>query len=560
MPTRSELSEAWLVGRARELSAVAQNSELGTQLNAAQETDELLTEAQRRGEPWMVGEILRCAAVVRLVTPSIADDAEPLLEEMIAHTRRHGLLVLEADAHALSGRRALMADREDAALSSIAKALAMLDDEPAPDALLPRRQWDRLLVSALVDIGLVLTQLGVYDMADRELAKANQHIRHSGGPHDIAVHLINRVRLQLGWGLRLERVDKDEDAVDRFATASAIAVAVEGPWRESLFPRRTDLPAAAQVPVLGAAHALARPGLEHVDRLKELLDVSMYPPELIMTSIALARSLAEGDRHEEALSALTKVRMQLEHDTSEPSLRLCLVREFARLSGPDSRATNTALSEYANELENELWGLARTRESTLRTRLDHERLTRKHGAMAQQALQDPLTGLPNRRALDERMDTLFNAPGAYPLSIALIDLDGFKGVNDRYSHAEGDDVLRAVASTIRDALRGDDLVARYGGDEFVVLLPGAPISAAEAALNRAVDAVDRLPAHLSRGVTLSIGVVAVFPQESPGQALSRADSAMYCAKREGGNRVSGGPAEGPLDSYSHPGLLPPVAP
>jgi len=99
-------------------------------------------------------------------------------------------------------------------------------------------------------------------------------------------------------------------------------------------------------------------------------------------------------------------------------------------------------------------------------------------------------------------------------------------------------VLRVIASTLRSAVRGDDMVARYGGDEFVALLPGAPLSAAEAALSRAVDAVARLPMDLSRGVTLSIGVIALRPQESAAQALARADAAMYLAKRGGGNSVA----------------------
>jgi diguanylate cyclase (GGDEF)-like protein len=150
------------------------------------------------------------------------------------------------------------------------------------------------------------------------------------------------------------------------------------------------------------------------------------------------------------------------------------------------------------------------------------------------AATDPLTGCLNRRAFLDRLDSAAAGTGG-PWVVCLVDLDGFKGVNDRSGHAAGDDVLRAVTTALGGVVRETDTVARLGGDEFAVLAEATPEDSASLAA-RVRDAV--AGAGADRGVTASVGVTEVRPGDQADEVLSRADQAMYRAKGAGGNRVT----------------------
>lgn len=160
------------------------------------------------------------------------------------------------------------------------------------------------------------------------------------------------------------------------------------------------------------------------------------------------------------------------------------------------------------------------------------------------ALRDGLTGLYNRRCFDERlMEELRRSQrSATSLGLIIIDLDRFKLVNDQYGHDAGDAVLRAVAQAVSGALRSIDVVCRYGGEEFAVILPSCDLREAAAVAERARKAVSDLPGVPQAGVpgpiTLSAGVASFpVPFSTPSGLLKAADSALYDAKRRGRNRV-----------------------
>lgn len=153
------------------------------------------------------------------------------------------------------------------------------------------------------------------------------------------------------------------------------------------------------------------------------------------------------------------------------------------------------------------------------------------------AATDPLTGVPNRRAFLDRLATVIAGCDASGGSVVcLVDLDGFKAVNDRQGHMAGDAVLTSVAAALGAAVRETDTVARLGGDEFAVLAAVTPAFSAETLAERLREAVRGVGATV--GVTASIGVADVRPGEDLPDLLHRADAAMYTAKTAGGDRVT----------------------
>jgi diguanylate cyclase (GGDEF)-like protein len=161
--------------------------------------------------------------------------------------------------------------------------------------------------------------------------------------------------------------------------------------------------------------------------------------------------------------------------------------------------------------------------------LEHARVLADLARTLALSQTDPVTDLPNRRAWDEVLDAAISA-GRSPLCVALVDLDLFKAYNDEHGHPRGDALLRDAAAAWRSTLRGSDVLARFGGDEFAVLMPDCDD-------RRAVRIAERVRASTPAGQSVSVGLAQWDGRESAGALLARADLALYAAKRQGRGAV-----------------------
>ena len=189
--------------------------------------------------------------------------------------------------------------------------------------------------------------------------------------------------------------------------------------------------------------------------------------------------------------------------------------------------------------------LARAK-ALLRTKQAHDRIRKLQISLEQMVVSDPLTGLHNRRYLMDRMLQEMTRSDRHgePLALAMIDLDAFKPINDQFGHVLGDKVLRSVGSAISKSVRVSDIAARYGGDEFAVILPQTPAEGAMRVCERLLRNISEIVLQDETGrtfrITASLGL-AYYPAddvETPEDLVHSADGALYGAKRSGKNRYT----------------------
>ncbi len=229
----------------------------------------------------------------------------------------------------------------------------------------------------------------------------------------------------------------------------------------------------------------------------------------------------------------------LDRTRNVPILAVADVDNNARLV----RGLEIGVNDYLTRPVDKHELLARVRTQIRRKRYT-ERLRDNVQMSIEMAITDALTGLYNRRYMESHVGTLVEqaATRGKPLTVLVLDIDYFKAINDSHGHDAGDDVLREFAIRIRKSIRGIDLACRYGGEEFVVVMPETDMAVATVVAERLRRRIASEPfpiqeAARSIEVTISIGIAGLGPRDTAASVIKRADQALYRAKRDGRNRV-----------------------
>lgn len=418
-------------------------------------------------------------------------------------------------------------------LEWMARALAMTEARPAS---VGRRK-------AFSTQGILLAMLGEYDASMEALERALDIACKQGVPKAQAVCLDNLSfacidRAWKTWGF--------DPVVDGRPLA---AQALDFANRALAIANENGIPLLGGVAGNNRGFALLLLG-EPVQALDVLLDASNATASHdhihvdVLFGLALAyRLLGDFDAARRPLAMAESMARKGHFDRNLDRI----LQEGARLERaagdlPSSLEWSGRYIEFLKiHYESRLKMLARSVElfaEAARTRREAAGLRKQSKAWEDVALHDALTGALNRVGLSRQVEALGKA--AHPMAIALLDADHFKGINDRFGHAVGDVVLRHMAQIVRSHSRTGDLLARIGGEEFVLALVDAQLGSALATCERiraAIEGHDWQSIASGMRVTVSMGLARQRDGETLEAATARADAAMYAAKQGGRNRV-----------------------
>jgi diguanylate cyclase len=326
-----------------------------------------------------------------------------------------------------------------------------------------------------------------------------------------------------------EESDEDEggEAGEEFPTAETPETGLEAVLANAAMPEEAGPDESLEADLEGAAQPTAGEGdAEYHSELESRRE------DIRQLQSSLGQQVMETITQNEEFGVILEVVMaelrQAEDVAGIENARWTLIREVEKLM--------KGHNDLADKLDN-------THHYLQLVESDSRELTDELSRVRMLSLTDELTGLANRRAFVRRLEDEVARVQRYgfPLSFALIDLDHFKGINDEFGHAAGDEVLRVYAKNILSVFRHHDMVARYGGEEFAVLLPNTDADGAIRALNkvrrRAAETRWQSNGTVAQAPSFSAGVSLFKPGESASAFIERADKALYRAKRLGRDRI-----------------------
>jgi diguanylate cyclase (GGDEF)-like protein len=499
------------------------------------ELDGLLAEAQNQHAhdraQWL--RFVRFASFHELHLLDAADEeaqemirlAEPLGEDRI----------WEAFGHALRSMALLLRNRFEPAYDQLARAVVLLEERQTA----PGYATGHAINAAV----LAMVRLDLYELATAWLERLRGVAEELSDAMLHTLYAYNSGWLQLNWASELELIGELDEAREHYRlTLQAFQSAPRGVdvIDRSYWPREVVVQACAARAMLGEGESVI-PELRA--NIGAVTSTQRYEATLV-GHLALARAWANAGDLDRALEYAEHARTV---GDSLPRLHVATARayreyaELVRRREGTSPATE-AFARLTELLVRDRWEERRARVQSFEERLATERVQDELRRRAAAYLTDPLTGLGNRRLIEIRLPELLveSAATRRPLAVAFIDIDDFKSVNDELSHLVGDDLLRELAQEMRAALSSDDAIARFGGEEFVIVLPNRTAEQAYELIDGLRQRVaDRAWNCLPEGrrIRITAGLAQSWNGATRTQLLAAADEALLRAKRQGKNRV-----------------------
>jgi diguanylate cyclase len=348
----------------------------------------------------------------------------------------------------------------------------------------------------------------------------------------------------LMWALRLRLLDRDDDA--RLHWRAAISAIIRCQRGDATAAAAGWDAAVAAYEAVAWAHLgepeIAKALLPRIWADKAALSTS---PNAVLAALLAAAMIARTVGDLELSASYLREALAAEDPTMSRAWHAVTLRELADVEGAADKddcpaATTTAL-RLATMMATRLWDERERRLESIEVQLKLTDLAAENRDAHQASLEDPLTGLGNRRRLDTALDDLARNRPAGAISMIFVDIDDFKAVNDNLSHGVGDLALVDLAGLLCHHCRGDDVVVRYGGDEFVLVLREVPVQAAAIIaerIRRSVLSHEWNRIHPLLRIRVSVGVAEHRSGMDFRDVVKAADRAVYASKTAGRNRVS----------------------